>query len=737
MNNILQLKGKFNSRPASAYGGDINLPKSGNDVTSEKIDRLIKEIKIVQNYWINNKIIDGALVHVHHNRIMAKSNRIKRLFKKSGYSTNSLIVGARYDVNNATKLHSHVFTYFLDMDTLSRGIQTLENVKKVADNLFNGRVTYDITNMLNADKNYIKTMDTDEFLKVIIDVCYIESISINDKYDKEIYSLNIITLYKTNIDNAKFLESININVNSFNRIDDNTFLLGKNELEMLLEKAPFLIAMGVKDFAETPIISVNNLSNDLITIDKPNNEPIVGVIDTCFDTSVYFNEWVEVERHIDKDVPIDKDDYYHGTAVSSIIVDGPTFNPNLEDNCGRFRVKHFEVATSKGYSSFDIMKSIKMIVENNRNIKVWNLSLGSAFEIEQNFISPEGAMLDKLQNDNDIIFIVAGTNKTGDVIKIGAPADSINSLVVNSVDFDNKPASYTRVGPVLSFFLKPDVAYYGGDKNKIVVCTPNGRGDTIGTSMAAPFITRKVAYLIYKMGLSRELAKAMIIDSAMGWKDKISLKYDVGYGIVPRDIEDITHSNNDEIKFVITGFVEKFENYTYELPVPKVDGTHPFLAKATLTYFPMCNRNQGVDYTQTELDISFGRIKSDGNISTINKNIQEEEGSFINEEESRKYFRKWDNVKHICDRITKRVVARKAYESGLWGISIKCKERVDGKHGIGMGYGVIVTLKEIKGKNRKEEFKNLCIARGWIVNELNVENQLTIYNELDEEITLE
>ncbi len=173
------------------------------------------------------------------------------------------------------------------------------------------------------------------------------------------------------------------------------------------------------------------------------------------------------------------------------------------------------------------------------------------------------------------------------------------------------------------------------------------------------------------------------------------------------------------------------------MPVPKVDGTHPFLAKATLTYFPMCNRNQGVDYTQTELDISFGRIKSDGNISTINKNIQEEEGSFINEEESRKYFRKWDNVKHICDRITKRVVARKAYESGLWGISIKCKERVDGKHGIGMGYGIIVTLKEIKGKNRKEEFKNLCIARGWIVNELNVENQLTIYNELDEEITLE
>jgi hypothetical protein len=36
-------------------------------------------------------------------------------------------------------------------------------------------------------------------------------------------------------------------------------------------------------------------------------------------------------------------------------------------------------------------------------------------------------------------------------------------VVVNSVAFDDKPASYTREGPVLSFFCKPDVAYYGGD----------------------------------------------------------------------------------------------------------------------------------------------------------------------------------------------------------------------------------------------------------------------------------
>ena len=73
----------------------------------------------------------------------------------------------------------------------------------------------------------------------------------------------------------------------------------------------------------------------------------------------------------------------------------------------------------------------------NRDIKVWNLSLGSAMEIDPNFISPEAAELDKIQYEYDVIFVVAGTNKKkdSDIDKIGAPADSLNSLVVNAVDF--------------------------------------------------------------------------------------------------------------------------------------------------------------------------------------------------------------------------------------------------------------------------------------------------------------
>ena len=70
-------------------------------------------------------------------------------------------------------------------------------------------------------------------------------------------------------------------------------------------------------------------------------------------------------------------------------------------------------------------------------------------------------MLDKLQNEYDIVFVVAGTNKTQEdnptqPKRIGAPADSINSLVVNATSILKEPANYTREGPVLNFFRKPD-----------------------------------------------------------------------------------------------------------------------------------------------------------------------------------------------------------------------------------------------------------------------------------------
>lgn len=153
--------------------------------------------------------------------------------------------------------------------------------------------------------------------------------------------------------------------------------------------------LGKEDFQQ---------GEDLVmSIPKPSNEPVIGVIDTMFDKRVYFSEWVEFKNMLDDEIPLSLEDYNHGTMVTSIVVDGPSINPDLNDGCGRFRVKHFGVATSGKFSSFTVLRAIKEIVMSNRDVKVWNLSLGSSMEINANFISPEAAILDKIQYENDVV----------------------------------------------------------------------------------------------------------------------------------------------------------------------------------------------------------------------------------------------------------------------------------------------------------------------------------------------
>ena len=426
--------------------------------------------------------------------------------------------------------------------------------------------------------------------------------------------------------------------------------------------------------------------------------------------------------------------------MSSIIVDGPSLNPNLDDGCGHFKVKHFAVSTGDKFSSFGILKNIETIVKTNLDIKVWNLSLGAKLEINPYFISPEASILDKIQNDYDVIFVIAGTNKNLEdktPKTIGAPADSINSIVVNSVTDTGKPASYTRIGPVLSFFTKPDIAYYGGDNDcKMKVCTNRGIELVQGTSFAAPWIARKMCYLINVLGFNREEAKALLIHSATTWSKQDTDSFSIGHGIVPQKIEQVVNSPDDEIQFIISGVSQDYNTYNYNIPVPIHKEHYPFIAKATLCYFPSCSRNQGVDYTNTELDIHFGRIDKD-EIKSINNNYQDVQGHYIPEEDARKNYRKWDNVKHLREIFTDKVRPRKAYKTGLWGVSLKTKERLTQKYGLNLKFSMVITLKELAGINRINEFINLCQIRGWLVQSIDIKNRVDIHQISEQDIKFE
>ena len=448
-------------------------------------------------------------------------------------------------------------------------------------------------------------------MQAIRDSYYIESFFVNE-HVPDISKESFITLYDTSIDTKQLLNKLGLDIEP-SRIIGRDVRLYDDEYRTLREKAPSLVSMSLFNIAD-----MGNTKGNQGTrmepafhmepvIDDPNGEPLVGVIDVVFSRGAYFDKWVIDEDYTDASISAGNDTE-HGTKVCSIIVDGPSLNPKLEDGCGRFQVKHFGVTKGGTASVFGLLREIRNIVESNSSIKVWNLSLGDPSECPENSISPVAALLDELQAKCDVIFVVAGTNIKSDnpSKRLGSPADSINSIVVNSVDDSNNPASYSRMGPVLSFYSKPDIAYYGGTEEKpLKVATSEGITEDYGTSYSAPWITRKIAFLIYKANRTKEEAKALIIDSSYRWGSEPPSNL-TGFGVPPIHISEILSTPNDEIRFMVSTIVDSYETYSHRFPVPfDRNGRYPFMARATLCYFPHCSRSQGVDYADTEIDPPF------------------------------------------------------------------------------------------------------------------------------------
>lgn len=739
MNDLLELNGVLNSSP---FTGKI-VPSLSRDtiIKSSNIDKFAVQIEKLYNFWCEKKLIDGALISVYYNRTIPKSGRIERLLSLGTEKSNNYVRGVRFDSTG----NKHIITYYIKLPTLKIIINRFRIISNIVQEICNGSVSKDNFKLIDSGRRLIENkykMSKSEVKTLIKDFVDIEKFDVFRNLEVDLEKSGYITLFATDKNIEQIMNELNIPNTDYSVFDADTIYTGNNSvLSKIKSEADYLISMTMPDLAKYENEEFNRIDPlfDFSNFPRPNNEPTIGVIDTLYSENVYFNEWVDYQDLVSDDIEKTVESYRHGTEVDSIIVDGGHINPQWNDNCGNFKVRHFGVAIDGDNNSFVIISRIKAIIEKNLDIKVWNISLGSIYDTQLYTISPEAAALDELQNKYNIIFIVSGTNISNSnpkAVRIGAPADSINSIVVNSVDKNGNIPSYARKGKVLSFFIKPDICAFGGDKNGYInVCNSTGLGKVAGTSYAAPWIARKMSYLIDKIGLSREIAKALIIDSALNFsKINHDMEY-LGYGIVPTKIEDVLYGKNDEIKFFIEGFSTSYNTYTYKIPVPIVNEKYPYNARAVMCYFPKCTRNQGVDYTNTELNISFGRMHNKG-IKPINNNIQDSEVQWgTTEKEARDMFRKWDNVKIILDETKNTKFPRDTFGKETWGLRVTNKGRI-GLEG-DIRFGVVITLKEMFGKNRINEFINKCELNGWLVNKINIDNQLDIYASAEEEIEFE
>ena len=753
MNNLLEVKIRYDHRKRPESPIFVNLKKDG-ETTVEKIQQLQENLRaIVRYYESTSKYLKGYLIDVNYNDIIAKSKRITELLRPSGKQTNEIVVGARFS-DAPEGQENHIITYYVDEETINKTIKKLEETRRFLIEKLDGRAVpenFNETKEKKPDLDYEGYSSKNSIRNMIVDCSVVESMSVpNVTADTEKESF-LLTFFQTEISLSEMLEKLEIDryLFPYTFYGRDTISVSWNLYQILQDKVPYMISMISPDLSQVTLENIDKSKQKYEQdIPKPLNEPTIGVIDNLFDEGVYFSEWVENKDYLDefetiggREVPRD-----HGTEVTSIIVDGPSLNPWLDDGCGRFKVRHFGVCVDR-ISVPRLVNKIKKIVNDNPDIHVWNLSLGTDDEVSKNFISYDGSVLDELQSSKNVIFVVSGTNDNRNVkdnmLRVGSPADSLNAVVVNSVKRNGMPASYTRKGTVLSFFNKPDVSYYGGDyeeSERIRACSSVDIEEVYGTSFAAPWIARKLSFLIDIMGFSREVAKALIIDSAAGWEFKTStyrFQNQIGYGIVPIKISNILESDIREIRFVLYGTASSYITSNYAIPVPRDrDNKYPFVARATMCYFPQCSRVQGVDYTSRELSLRFGRVNGKGGIDDINENIQDEAGHAVDERQSRKDFRKWENTKFIS-KILKNNRALNSYDERLWGISIVSKERLATSITSDLNFGVVVTLREINGVNRIQDFIMACTLRGWIVNEITLENKLTLYNKNQEEITFD
>ncbi|WP_304425518.1 S8 family peptidase [uncultured Adlercreutzia sp.] len=748
MNNLLALTGGMRGKRRKG-GGALTMNKT-DALSWKKVQRFRESLLEALSAWPDNAIVADVLLDVYYDAVVPKSSRAKLLLKELCVDEIHGIVGARYGWHEEGP--HHILTYYLTrgavretIDKLSTAIEWLQ--VHFPDDVLRRNEFAQIGSELVPPQDYSPSC----FKQLLHDCIHLEYAAVPD-YEGQVDGVSLVSIFPTEVLAGEVLSFDNPLERRYAVVDDTTLLLAPHQFAELVATAPYLVTMTSSDSYDIGWEDGEWEDPLPFEVPEPDGEPTVGVIDTVFSESSPLASWVKAKVMLPDGMKPLREDYEHGTRVSSLIVAGHELNPGLDDGCGWFQVRHFGVALSKGNSTSRLMADVRGIVADNPDIRVWNLSLGRHEEVSENVVSPLAACLDAIQAEYDVLFVVAGTNDPNRMrsLRVGSPADSLNSLVVNSVRRDGLSASYTRRGPVLSFFNKPDVAYYGGDDGEFIkVLDDYGVVSDFGTSLAAPWIARKAAYLIEVLHLPRDVAKALLINSALSWDIKdLEKGADVerGYGLVPRHIDDVVKVPNDEIRFYVSGRSDSYEMYSLGLPVPLEHLHYPYAARAVLCYSPWCDKRQGVDYTNTELSLVVGRqedrIDSQGNpyiglLPAPNRFVSAPEEYVPYEEAVRAYKRKWDNVKVSAEAATRARPKEPKSKSGFWGISIKKTERLDDRSGQGLPFGVVITLKALDGKNRIEDFIQQCIRVGWRVREIRPEQKRRINLEAQTEISFE
>ena len=249
MNNLLELKGKFDQKKRDTLFTARHLPKPDSIVTVEHLISLCSQLEEIYIYWHRQNILTNCLLSVYYNDIIAKSNRLQKLFSFGVKDSNSTIVGAKYVGTDSKK---HVITHCVTKPNLQDTIDSIKFVIDTIQTLFGDKVTGQQIIDINANKFVFPDKTKTKFVGIVVDCYYIEKFNIDmDSESIDVNKDQIITLYDTGMDTVELLHKIGItDFISARKIDNTTILLYPDQLEKLKTSAPFLVSLSLIHISE-------------------------------------------------------------------------------------------------------------------------------------------------------------------------------------------------------------------------------------------------------------------------------------------------------------------------------------------------------------------------------------------------------------------------------------------------------------------------------------------------------
>lgn len=125
---------------------------------------------------------------------------------------------------------------------------------------------------------------------IIVDCSVIDSFSVPSVSAVPERDTFMITVYKTELSLSLLLEKLGVE-DRFYRYSfygNDTISVTRELYDLLSDKVPYMISMISSDFAQIKLDEIEHAPDkETIDIPDPTNEPVIGVIDTFFDESVY------------------------------------------------------------------------------------------------------------------------------------------------------------------------------------------------------------------------------------------------------------------------------------------------------------------------------------------------------------------------------------------------------------------------------------------------------------------